>query len=211
VIAISKKETSSKDEKQWRLIELLVDPVRAQIYFEVLTQGEVTARQLMKRLPIARSTLTHHLTKFVESKVLDVRVESTGRPIKHYSLNKDFEEAVVIADKDDEDTSGIKKRVTFLESTAAHMQMIANLTRTLAHNLAKSTDLDRPSSEPICFVFSLLSDEEAPIWNRHHSRFMAEVESEIKTLAKEGTQESKTQHVAFSGLIPIIRFDSTDF
>jgi DNA-binding transcriptional ArsR family regulator len=212
VIAISLKRPSSNNEEQtWRLMELLVDPVRAQIYFEVLTQREVTAQQLMKRLPIARSTLTHHLTKFVKAKVFSVRVESTGRPIKHYSLNRDFEEAVVIADKDDEDTSSLKKRVTFLESAAAHLQMISNLTRTLAHKLAKNAKLERPSKGPVCFVFSLLSDEEAAIWNKHHNRFLAEVESEIKKLAKSGNQDSQTRHVAFSGLIPVVSYERTDF
>lgn len=204
VIVISTKNPSSKDEKQWRLMELLVDPGRAQIYFEVLTQGEVTAQQLMKRLPIARSTLTHHLTKFVKAQVFSVKVESTGRPIKHYSLNKDFEETVVIDGKDDE-AATIKKRVTFLESTAAHMQMIANLTDALAFGMSTREELSRLSKEPVCFAFSLLSEEELSIWNKHHTKFLADVESEIKEKLQGKESSTIPTHIAFSGTIPILR------
>jgi predicted ArsR family transcriptional regulator len=185
-------------------MELLVDPVRAQIYFEVLLQGEVTAQEMMKRLSIVRSTLTHHLTKFVKAEVFSVRVESTGRPVKHYRLNTDFEEAVVIDDKD-ETTTTFKKRVTFLESTAAHMQMIANLTRTLARKMSETPKLEGSSIEPVCFVFSLLSEEEVTIWNRHHSKFLADVESEIKEKVRKKKSSAFPTHVAFSGTIPLTR------
>ena len=205
---ISQKKSSSNDkERTWRLMELLVDPIRAQIYFEVLKQGEVTAQEMMKQLPIVRSTLTHHLTKFVEAEVFSVRVESTGRPVKHYRLNTEFEEAVVIDDGDETDTT-ITKRITFLESTAAHMQMIANLARTLAHRMSESSSRKRPSTRPVCFVFSLLSEDEASIWNKHHEKFLAEVESEIKTRMKESKTMKFSKHIAFSGLIPIAGEDT---
>lgn len=207
VIEITTENLLSNDlERTWRLMELLVDSVRAQIYFEVLMHGEVTAQQMMTRLPIARSTLTHHLTKFVKAEVFSVRVESTGRPVKHYRLNMEFEEAVVIDGGNDSATT-IKKRITFLESTAAHLQMIANLARALAHRMSESSSLMKPTTRPVCFVFSLLSEDEASIWNKHHDKFLAQVESEIKTTMKRKKETEQPRHIAFSGLLPIARTD----
>ncbi|MHA2356548.1 MAG: winged helix-turn-helix domain-containing protein [Candidatus Thorarchaeota archaeon] len=185
-------------------MELLVDPVRAQIYFEILVKEEMTAHQMMKHLTIARSTLTHHLTKFVKAKVFNVRVESTGRPVKYYSLNKDFEEVVVI-DCEDEETTTLQRRITFLESAAAHMQMIANLTKALARRTSEGLKIERSNAEAVSFVFSLLSEKEAAIWNKHHRKFLKAVESEIMVKIPKNESSNSPTHIAFSGLIPLPR------
>ena len=66
-----------------------MDPVRAQIFFEIMLQTEITANQLMNRLTINRSTLTHHLVKMEEARLIEVRIQTKGRPVKYYKLSKE--------------------------------------------------------------------------------------------------------------------------
>ena len=181
-------------------MELVIDPVRAQLYFEVLVRGEVTAKQLMKILPVNRSTLTHHLTKFVEAGILTVDVPSVGRPVKHYRLNADFEETIVIEDISSEH---IRQRVMFLESMATHLQVIANLAKRTAYQLTEESE----SLGSVSFVFNLLSEDEVDIWNRHYSHFLQSVQKELKGSSSSSKGSADCTRIVFSGIIPIIRED----
>ena len=98
------------------LFELLSDPVRARIYIEILVNKEMTAQELMEIVDIGRSTLSHHLTRFVEEEIFAVRVQSTGRSIKHYSIKSQQKREVII--KRDGDTKR-KQRLMFLESASS--------------------------------------------------------------------------------------------
>ena len=122
------------------LFELLSDPVRARIYIEILINQEMTAQELMKVVNIQRSTMSHHLTRFVEEDVLIVRVQSTGRPVKYYQVNPHHNEEVVFKGGEDEKTA---KRRMFLESASAHLQVISNFileqAETSGQKSAKST------------------------------------------------------------------------
>jgi DNA-binding transcriptional ArsR family regulator len=205
-VSMNPQTESSEDiDKPWKLMELLVDPVRAKIYFEVLVKGELKAQDLMSRLTIARSTLTHHLTKFVEAGVFEVRVDSVGRPIKHYSLSVDFEETVVVKGRDSS-VKALERKIAFMESTAAHMQMIANLARMTARQLSEKTVSETSDKVPTAFAFHLVSNNDAKVWTKHHSTFLANVQSEL--VALNGSKKQKT-HVAFSGLVHIPEDSST--
>jgi len=72
---------------------------------------EMTAQKLMKVVNIQRSTMSHHLTRFVEEEVLSVRVERTGRPVKYYQINPHRNEEILIKSGEDET---IAKRRMFL-------------------------------------------------------------------------------------------------
>jgi len=195
------RESSEDVKRPWKLMELLVDPVRAKIYFEVLVKGELTAQELMNKLTIARSTLTHHLTRFVEAEVFRVRVDATGRPIKHYSIRDDFEETVVV-DGHKSSAEALEKKIAFMESTAAHMQMVANLAKMTARQISEEASPKGKDSHQTVFVFNMLSDEDAKVWTKHHGAFIANVQSELE--AKDRFDKQKTQ-VAFSGLVRIPR------
>ncbi len=194
---ISPEESSRMKSVSLKLMELVIDPVRAQLYFEVLVRGEVTAKELVKILPVNRSTLTHHLTKFVESGVLSVDVPDVGRPVKTYRLNPEFDETIVI---EDISSKKVRQRVMFLESMSTHLQVIANLAKRTAHQLLGET---RPPGL-VSFVFNLLSDDEAEIWNKHYSQFMKNVQDELNRSSKPKCPTDCTR-VVFSGIIPIIR------
>ncbi len=182
-------------------MELVVDPIRAQIYFEVLVRGEVTAHKLMQVLPINRSTLTHHLTKFVEAGIFIVDIPATGRPVKYYRLNEVFEETIIV---EGISSHSVKERIMFLESTATHLHVVADLARRLASQLKEHS---KPLSQ-IGFIFNLMTREEVDIWNKHYTKFMENVSEEIKKKKLELKKNKECTHVAFSGFLPIINTES---
>ncbi|MGC1121752.1 MAG: winged helix-turn-helix domain-containing protein [Candidatus Methanofastidiosia archaeon] len=67
-------------------LEVLQDPQRAKIYFFILRENQATTEELMELTQIQRSTLSYHLTKMVETKILSVSVPATGRFKKIYKL-----------------------------------------------------------------------------------------------------------------------------
>jgi DNA-binding transcriptional ArsR family regulator len=67
-------------------LEVLQDPQRAKIYFFILRENQATTEELMELTQIQRSTLSYHLTKMVETKILSVSVPATGRFRKIYKL-----------------------------------------------------------------------------------------------------------------------------
>ncbi len=145
------------------LPELLSDPVRARIYVEILLEKEATAQHLMEITKVGRSTISHHLSRFVDEKVLRVRVgdEKYHRSIKYYSINPDFSEKIVIDSKNDR---GGQKRKAFLESSSAHLQVISNLIR-------ERSEGPKKKKGSVTFTFSFLSESDATIWMDEYEQF----------------------------------------
>ncbi|UCE10891.1 MAG: helix-turn-helix transcriptional regulator [Candidatus Thorarchaeota archaeon] len=196
---------SKEEQKKLRLMEILSDAVRSRIYLEVLIGSEVTARQLMEQLTIGRSTLTHHLAKMVESGLLEVTVKPTGRPVKIYTLRPDTKQRLEIELRS-YSSEKHRERVSFLESAASHLQMIANLaTETAKLRRAQFASLSAESaiSDPMCFTFLVLSEKQARIWNEEYTSFLKEVEKKLESV--ESKAESDSTHIAFAGLLPIVR------
>ena len=107
---------AKKIDKEYKLLEILGDPVRAHIYFEAMIQKEITAKQLMEKLTINRSTLSHHLTKMVEEGVFDVRVQTIGRPVKYYRISELMNRRPIIkkTDKGDDPEQSLRNRIAYL-------------------------------------------------------------------------------------------------
>ena len=196
---------------------MLLDPVRAQIFFEIMLQKEITANQLMNRLTINRSTLTHHLTKMVETGLLDVRIQSTGRPIKYYSLSKEQKQKIIINTKINRDIGPeekLRNKINYLETIIAYVQVVNNsvqkVTKQLANNLIllsqSNDDLDKETIDPyqlLNFSFRLVSDDGAKEWNKRFERFHKESLKEISKSETDMVGEPK--HIVFSGIVPLIR------
>ena len=181
------------------LPELLADPVRARIYVEVLLNQEITAQELMEVVNINRSTMSHHLSRFVKERVLNVRIESIGRSVKYYSVNPDYSELIII---EGEGTLNVRKRIAFLESASAHLQVISNIIRERAARLKETTTLPRKKKEaPVTFTISFISDEEAAIWSEEYSVFEERFRKRCAKIVKE-TPSSSFDHIAFGGLTP---------
>jgi DNA-binding transcriptional ArsR family regulator len=179
---------------------LLADPVRARIYVEVLLNKEITAQELMDVVNINRSTMSHHLSRFVKEHVLNVRIESIGRSVKYYSINPDYSEQVVI---ECEGTLNVRKHIVFLESASAHLQVISNLIRERAARLRETASLPRKKKRgaPVTFIISFISDEEAEIWAEEYAIFEDRFRKRRDKLVKE-TSEQSFDHIAFGGIVP---------
>ncbi|HUT80067.1 MAG TPA: winged helix-turn-helix domain-containing protein [Candidatus Bathyarchaeia archaeon] len=79
--------------------ELLYDPMRSKIIFEIVLKGEVTAESLMEQTEKSRSTISHHLKKLVESGIIDVYMNPTGKT-KYYRLTQDLQRLMYSLDKE---------------------------------------------------------------------------------------------------------------
>ncbi|NHJ14189.1 MAG: ArsR family transcriptional regulator [Candidatus Thorarchaeota archaeon] len=183
-----------------QIAEVLADPVRSRIYFEILIGGEATANNLQRPAQVNRSTLSHHLTKMVEAELLTVRIESIGRSVKYYRLNDKLNEKIVI-DRSKELGADAGRAAAFLESAAAHLQLIANLAQEAASRSSKRTKEKKPP-EKTCFVFHILSDEDSLVWHEEHQKFMENVEKRLGC-EKALNNMDKKRNLAFSGFIPI--------
>lgn len=177
------------------LPELLSDTVRARIYLEVLLNGEVTAQQLMEKIRISRSTMSHHLARFVDEGVFNVRIQESGRSVKFYSHNPEFSKEIVIEGCDD---ATIKDRIVFLESAVAHLNVISSLLREKAQHL-RDTHAKPQRNRKVGFTFTLMSKEEAAIWNEEYFAFQKRFEEHRKSLNKAS---SSYDYIGFGGITP---------
>ncbi|MFW9789450.1 MAG: ArsR/SmtB family transcription factor [Candidatus Thorarchaeota archaeon] len=178
------------------LPELLSDPVRARIYLEVLIKQEVTAQQLLNNIKISRSTMSHHLSRFVEEKVFQVRVQEMGRAIKFYSHNPDFMEEVCIEGKD---TIALEERIMFLKSASAHLHIVSNLLQAKADRIEKNQSSSEMKSR-VAFTFDFMSKEAADIWNEEYNAFLARFEERRKSV-KESSKGAR-EYIGYGGITP---------
>lgn len=179
------------------LPELLSDPVRARIYIEVLLNKEMTAEDLLEAVSIKRSTLSHHMTRFVKESVLNVRVESTGRLVKYYSINTAYSEEIIL---EGEGTLAVRKRRSFLESASAHLQVISNLILERVEML-KEEPQKRRRGKPVTSTISFVSDAEAKIWSEEYSIFETRFRDRCKAEISD-SKEPSFDYIAYGGLTP---------
>ena len=177
------------------LPELLSDPVRAKIYLEVLLKGEATAQELMDEIKISRSTMSHHLSMLVEAHVFTVRVQETGRSIKYYSHNPDFSEDMVI---EGSDNLSLRKRLIFLESASAQLQVISNILQERAKSIRDMPAKSRKATK-IDFTFAFLSKSEADIWHEEYDTFQKRFTDRCKTVEKS---TDRFAYIGFGGITP---------
>ncbi len=178
------------------LFELLSDPVRARIYIEILVNKEMTAQELMEVVDISRSTLSHHLTRFVEEEVFDVHVQSTGRSIKHYSIKPQQKREVII--KGDGETKR-REKLLFLESASAHLQVISNLILERAKEFDSESSKSKKRLGNVTFTFHFMSKAESKIWEEEYQAF----EKRFRERMKEVSSKTPSfDYIAFGGQVP---------
>jgi len=178
------------------LFELLSDPVRARIYIEIFMNQEMTAQELMNIVNIKRSTMSHHLTRFVKDKVLSVRVEGTGRPVKYYQINPNRNEEILV--KSGEDVT-IAKRRMFLESASAHLQVISNFILEQATKSEKELAKSKKYQNRVTFTFHFMSKEESKIWEEEYTAFQKRFRKRRKDII---SKTPSLDFIAFGGQVP---------
>ncbi|MHA1134927.1 MAG: ArsR/SmtB family transcription factor [Candidatus Thorarchaeota archaeon] len=178
------------------LFELLSDPVRARIYIEILVNKEMTAQELMKIVDVKRSTISHHLTRFVEEEVLSVRVQSTGRPVKYYQINPSRSEEVVFKSSEDEK---VARRRMFLESASAHLQVISNFILEQAEKSEQELAKAKKSKNSVTFTFHFMSKEESKIWEEEYQIFEKRFRERCDVIT---SKTPSLEYIAFGGQVP---------
>ncbi|HUU77660.1 MAG TPA: winged helix-turn-helix domain-containing protein [candidate division Zixibacteria bacterium] len=119
---------SSDDNEETAIdpIELLLDPMRTKILFEVILNNEITAEKLMESTKKSRSTISHHLKKLVESGIIEVYMNPTGK-IKHYQLNKKFTNRFYTLDKEGLTSSSLEESSEFVIEFLKMIAMVGHI------------------------------------------------------------------------------------
>jgi len=108
-----KPKTDSPDASTVDALEVLLDPIRSKIVFEIIFKGEVTADMLVDITKKSRSTISHHLKKLVESELIDVYMNPTGKT-KYYRINQNITDMMYTLDKESLLASPLVERSAFL-------------------------------------------------------------------------------------------------
>ncbi len=106
--------------------EILLDPVRSKILFEILLNGEVNVEQIIEATEKSRSTISHHLKKLVESGLLDVYMHPTGKT-KYYRITKNIQKFMYSLDEDKLAQGTIEEKSTYLIEMVNMFSMISHI------------------------------------------------------------------------------------
>jgi DNA-binding transcriptional ArsR family regulator len=191
-----------------KLTGAISDPTRARIYFETLLCGKLTAKYLMERMTISRSSLSHHLTKLVDEGILNFQIETEGRPHKVYFVKEEFENQV-LEPSGDPPEDWLLHRLRQLEGRIMELQTFVSIA---TNNLNRIKEViavrDNSGVEPETFVNALkkthsiqavhiLTEREATIWVKMYLKFLKELESNLQTGGDH-------RYVSFSGILPLV-------
>jgi predicted transcriptional regulator len=102
-MAEGKQETETIQETLNLLQELMLDPTRVTIWFEILRRPSITAKELMKVIKIKKTAMYYHLDKLERNVVISAE---TIKGQKHYKIIKNFFE---FYERSGEELRGMKK------------------------------------------------------------------------------------------------------
>jgi DNA-binding transcriptional ArsR family regulator len=88
------------EEEMFDLIDLMLDPIRSKIMFEVVLRGETTAEILVEVTKKSRSTISHHLKKLVQYGILDVFMNPAGKT-KYYRMTQNLSNLIFTFDTEE--------------------------------------------------------------------------------------------------------------
>jgi DNA-binding transcriptional ArsR family regulator len=106
--------------------ELLLDPVRSKIIFEILLNGEVNVDQIIDATGKSRSTISHHLKKLVESGLLDVYMQPTGKT-KYYRMTKNIQKFMYSLDEEKLAQGTIEEKSTYFIEMCKMFSMVSHI------------------------------------------------------------------------------------
>jgi len=86
-MAKGKQETETIQETLNLLQELMLDPTRVAIWFEILRSPSITAKELMNVIKIKKTAMYYHLDKLERNAVISAE---TAKGQKHYKIIKNF-------------------------------------------------------------------------------------------------------------------------
>ncbi|MFW9921971.1 MAG: ArsR/SmtB family transcription factor [Candidatus Thorarchaeota archaeon] len=106
--------------------ELLMDPIRSKILFEIVLKGEVTAEMLTESTGKSRSTISHHLKKLVESGIVEVYMNPVGKT-KFYRIIQDIESLAYSLNKEEFKKGSNETKSAFILELANIFAIVNNI------------------------------------------------------------------------------------
>ncbi|MCG3252434.1 MAG: winged helix-turn-helix transcriptional regulator [Candidatus Heimdallarchaeota archaeon] len=138
-----KPKTESPDAGTVDALEVLLDPIRSKIVFEIIFKGEVTADKLVDITKKSRSTISHHLKKLVESGLIDVYMNPTGK-IKYYRINQNITDMMYTLDKESLLASPIEERSAFVLDMQQFFVIINHIYTSVLTDQIKKLEQNQP-------------------------------------------------------------------
>jgi len=123
--------------------ELLQDPVRSKIIFEIILNGEVTADQIVEATEKSRSTIAHHLKKLVENGILDVFMHPTGKT-KFYRITKNIERLMYSFDKEKFSKGTLEEQSAFLIELGNMFSLVSHIYANIHSDQMKLYQANQP-------------------------------------------------------------------
>jgi len=138
-----KPKTESPDAGTVDALDVLLDPIRSKIVFEIIFKGEVTADRLVDITKKSRSTISHHLKKLVESGLIDVYMNPTGK-IKYYRINQNITDMMYTLDKESLLASPIEERSAFVLDMQQFFVIINHIYTSVLTDQIKKLEQNQP-------------------------------------------------------------------
>jgi len=185
VILISEK----KSNDQLKYIELLADSARSQIFCELLIHKQLTTTELLKKIAISKGTMSYHLSKLVNSGLLEVKVQATGRPLKTYNITKN---KLMIKDN----------KMGVFSSSTAQLQMLAN---TMKNSISK-VDFSNLEKYDDCKFYStmlFLKPKQTDFLQNKLAKFIDQTLKELSEI-KDDSDDGGRLHLFSTVLFPFL-------
>ena len=203
--------------------EILQDPVRSKILFEIILNGKINADHIVEATGKSRSTISHHLKKLVENGILDVSISPTGKT-KYYQITKNLERLMYSFDKEKFAEGSVEEQSAFIIELCNMFSLVSNIFANLQIdqiNLLKENQpfnkikLDedgrilfnvknKPIKEPY-LTFFVTGEEHAEFIRDGLKKLMKDFDKKFGEMpTPEATFEAESKHLVNLQIMPII-------
>jgi DNA-binding transcriptional ArsR family regulator len=192
-----------KDKKNMmnekKIHELLKDPIRARIFFEIMVQIKegITIKQLSKLMSKDRTTINHHINILLDAGIvvtLKEKKHTRGKPTRYFGLRKKGKEIEV----EIEEKTEKEKSLENLSATVKNMRLYAAVAE---HSYENVKEKEIKTCEGRQLVL-LTGEKGAELYNRKFNEFLKIIMVEMDEVEET---EKTTKMVIFSTIFPIIR------
>jgi DNA-binding MarR family transcriptional regulator len=137
------------------MVKLVKDPVKITLWFEILRNPGITAKQLQKKLGMKGTTIYYHLQQLEENKLIDIHTKQVRNFIqKQYNISDEFME------EKESDSLKIMAKKYPKEVALFELYLMSSLINKQIQRLTRDQNEDLDISNQDSFGELLLIDEE---------------------------------------------------
>ena len=137
------------------MVKLVKDPVKITLWFEILRNPDITAKQLQQKLGMKGTAIYYHLQQLEESKLIDIHIKRVRNFIqKQYSISDAF-----IKDKESDSLKIMAEKYP-KEVRLFELYLMSSLINKQIQRLTRDPDKELPINNHDSFGEVLLIDEE---------------------------------------------------